>query len=319
MVTILNIDKKDCQDIGMKCEHEWKEYYDAFSYFSKESVRDGCHPRKLEHPHSKRAIVLVHGLTDSPYYLTAIADIFHHEFGYNVYLPLLHCHGLRQPMGMKGVHLEEWKKNVLFSLDTAAPKAEELSIGGFSTGGTLSLHAAVNNPLVNSSLYLFSTALDLAGGILGNLKEKFLRSSLTGIIEYFDKNKPLIGVNPFRYDRVDMDGAKELAKLIKETDILLSSFTTDNPFPKNVFAAHSESDTVASIEGIKRFTDICRPDKVTLYRIPKKGQVSHASLLLKEPVYAESDTDHDAPLESANPFFDDMMDTIRAMHSFHRP
>ena len=58
-------------------DHEWLGYYDRFRYFSPEKVRDGCHPRIMEHPEStKKAIVLVHGLTDSPYFMTAIGDYF---------------------------------------------------------------------------------------------------------------------------------------------------------------------------------------------------------------------------------------------------
>ncbi len=297
----------------MDKQYEWKEYYDAFPYFSEEGVRDGCHPRKFEHPTTHRAIVLVHGLTDSPYFMEKIAEFFYHNLGYNVYLPLLHCHGLKEPKNMAGVSLEEWKKNVSFSLDIAESKAKTLSVGGFSTGGTLSLYFAVEQERINGALYLFSSALDLAGGILGDLKELFLRTSLTGIVDYFDRNKPLIGENPFRYDRIDIDGAKELAKLLKETDQLLSDFSKETPFPKKVFAAHSESDTIASIGGIEQLLQICSPERYIFYRIPKKEQVLHASLVLKEPVYAASASNNDQYLEPANPVFNEMMETIRKL------
>jgi len=77
---------------------EWLEYYERFAYFSADAVRDGCHPRLFKHTApSDKAIVLVHGLTDSPYFMTAIARHFHTRLGYDAYLPLLHCHGLKQP------------------------------------------------------------------------------------------------------------------------------------------------------------------------------------------------------------------------------
>ena len=53
-------------------DHEWSAFYDHFDYFSPDAVRDGCHPRIMERPDAREAIVLVHGLTDSPYFLTAI-------------------------------------------------------------------------------------------------------------------------------------------------------------------------------------------------------------------------------------------------------
>ena len=30
--------------------NEWLEYYDRFNYFSREKIRDGCHPRIMENP-----------------------------------------------------------------------------------------------------------------------------------------------------------------------------------------------------------------------------------------------------------------------------
>ncbi len=298
----------------MKRRYEWKEYYEAFPYFSAEQIRAGCHPRKIEHTQADKAIVLVHGLTDSPFFMEKIAEFFFQELGYNVYLPLLHFHGLQEPDTMRGVSLAEWKKNVSYALDVAESRSEILSIGGFSTGGTLSFYFAAEEKRINDALFLFSTALDLAGGILGDLKEMFLRTSLTGIVTYFERGKPLIGKNPYRYDRVDIDGAKELAKLIKETDQLLKGFNPEEPFEKKVFAAHSESDTTVSIEAIEQLIEVCKPEITTFYRIPKEKEVPHASLVLKEPIYAAHTSEEAPPLEPANPLFDEMMQALQTFH-----
>ena len=42
-------------------DDEWLDYYDKFLYFSPGEVRDGCHPRIMEHHQTTKAIVLVHG------------------------------------------------------------------------------------------------------------------------------------------------------------------------------------------------------------------------------------------------------------------
>jgi pimeloyl-ACP methyl ester carboxylesterase len=295
-------------------DREWLDYYDRFDYFSIATVRDGCYPRIMEHQQpTDKAIVLVHGLSDSPYFMMAIGEYFFSTLGYNVYLPLLHCHGLKQPNGMEGVSLDEWKANVNFAVDKAAQTATQVSIGGLSTGGTLSLYTAANNPKVNGTLYLFSAALDLAGGvfgIVGELKEILLRTFLTDIL---DNDKPLIGKNPYRYDRIDIDGARELSRLIAETDALLKTFTLDKPFTQHVFAAHSESDNTANITGIEDFQQVSIADKFTFFRIPKAIGVTHASLVLRDPVYAINANKTDEPLEKANPMFQAMLDAIRAI------
>ena len=262
-------------------EHEWLTYYERFSYFSPEKVREGCYPIIMEHPTpTQKAIVLVHGLSDSPHFVTAIGNFFHERLKYNVYIPLLHFHGLREPKGMEGVELEEWKANVCFAINSAASKSEEISIGGFSLGGALSFYFAIANPKVNDALYLFSAALDLkldSTGLLGDLLERLSRTPLVA----FDSNKPLIDENPYRYARIDIDGIRELARLIKETDILIKEFSRQTPFPRKTFAAHSESDTLTNIAGVEKLERTST--NFTFYRIPKALEVSHASLVLVRP------------------------------------
>ena len=287
--------------------HEWLNYYDRFEYFSPEKVRDGCYPRIMEHSNSEKAIVLVHGLTDSPYFMNAIGDHFYEKLGYNVYMPLLHFHGLKEPEGMEGVELEEWKANVSFSIKSASARCGELSIGGLSTGGTLSFYMAATNPKINGTLYLFSAALDLAGKrfqFIGDIAERLLRTPLAVL---FDSKKPLIGDNPYRYDRMDMDGAQELARLIKETDTIIDGYDEKDPFPQKVFAAHSECDTTANISGIEDLKKVSVPERYEFFRIKEEHGVSHASLVLKDPILKDG-----KKLEDENPQFQNMMDAIAA-------
>lgn len=300
------------QPSGIKRDNEWLGYYDRFSYFSSGNVREGCHPRIMEHRDpSRKAIVLVHGLSDSPYFMTAIGEYFFRHLGYNVYIPLLHCHGLKDPKGMEGVELEEWKANVDFAISTAALKAKEISIGGLSTGGTLGFYMATVNPGIQGSVYLFSAALDLAGGpfgMTGELKEILLQTFLADLL---DSNKPLVGDNPYRYTHIDMDGAAELARLIRETDVLIEGFSLRVPYSKKVFAAHSACDTTADIAGIEALQSVSAHDRFSLFRIPRELGVQHASVVLKEPIVKDGKL-----LEAANPVFIDMMDAISAFEKW---
>jgi esterase/lipase len=283
-------------------KNEWLDYYKKFPYFSPEAIREGCYPRIMEHPSAEEAIVLVHGLTDSPYFMTAIGEHFF-KLDYNVYLPLLHCHGLKVPVGMETVKLEEWKANVNYAVGQAKAKAKRVSIGGLSTGGTLSFYTAMTNPDITGKLYLFSAALDLAGGWKGQFLERLARfPGMANFLELFEKEKDLIGPNPYRYDHMDKDGARELARLIKETDALTRRFSKKNLIAKDIFAAHSESDDVASIEGIERMEKLCAPGRFTFFRIPKAKEVPHASVVLKEPVNNDGKV-----LETANPLFQEML------------
>jgi esterase/lipase len=261
----------------------------------------------MEHPGPvEKSVVLVHGLTDSPHFMAAIGEFFFHELGHNVYMPLLHCHGLKEPNGMEDVDLAEWKKNVAFAVERARATSQEVSIGGLSTGGTLSFHAAMTNPSVTGTLYLFSAALDLAGGLVGQLKERLARfPGLADFLELFEKDQNLIGPNPYRYAAIDKDGARELAKLLKETDALTRKIH-GTPLTRKIFAAHSECDDTASIQGIETIRMLTAPGRFTFFRLRKTENVTHASVVLNAPVLAPDGR----ILEEANPRFPQMMEAI---------
>jgi pimeloyl-ACP methyl ester carboxylesterase len=254
-------------------------------------------------------MVLVHGLTDSPLYMLAIAEYFYKSLGYNVYLPLLQCHGLKSPQGMAGVSLDEWKKNVRFAIRTAAENADRVSIGGLSTGGALSLYFGCTDPAITGDLYLFSAALGIYGGrlgIFGGILECFLRLPF---VRFLGSRKPLVGNHPYRYDRVPLNSAKELARLILELDRLLK--LPGNRMPaKRIFAAWSEFDKVVNVRKLKKLQYLAKENQLVRFIIPKAARVDHACLVLKEPVYAIGSQPGDAPLEEANPGFAEMMAAV---------
>jgi hypothetical protein len=77
-----------------------------------------------------------------------------------------------------------------------------------------------------------------------------------------------------------------------------------------VFAAHSESDTTAGIAGIEILEKASDPNRFKFFRILKKDDVSHASLVLKDSIFAVDASDPDDYLEFKNPKFQDMMEAI---------
>ncbi len=300
----------------MPADRTWRDYFTRFPYFTPDAIRPHCAPQRWLHdPPAERSVVLVHGLSDSPYFLTALARHFHLQLGYDVYAPLLQGHGLRQPNGMEQVRLADWKANLAYALDEAAARSSHVSVGGLSTGGTLSFQAAVHNPKVTGDVFLFSAALDLgagltgvAGDVMGEVAEYLLRSFLADVLDTRENGQPLIGPNPYRYARIDKDGARELAYLIDETDALRKHYDAKRPYPKRIFAAHSACDTTAHLDAIEDLEALCHPGAFTLFRLPKHLDVPHASVVLQHAI--EAPPGHE--LEPANPWFDQMMDAINA-------
>ena len=295
----------------------WHEYYEEFPCFSEQTVREGCQPRKMEHAvRSEKAIILIHGLSDSPHFLRAIGEFFHFKLGYDVYLPLLQGHGLNSPAKMKGVSLAAWKENVEFAISVASTSENSISIGGLSTGGTLGFYMSAVNPAVNGDLYLFSAALGLPEGWLGiggTVREFLLRLPFIGLLD--GRRKPPIGPNPYRYDYVSLSGAKELCRLISEVKNLIRSFRINKNYKKRIFSVSSEYDDVVSLGVINRLGQIAAKDQFVQQIIRKSLKVEHACVVLKSPIYAADTPFGEPPLEKPNPEFPQIMADIRGFQN----
>jgi esterase/lipase len=299
---------------------DWDEYYDRHfkGYINKNDVRDRCHPQIFKHEDDgqpRNAIVLVHGLTDSPYFMKDIGEYFCTEMGFDVYVPLLSAHGLKEPEDMKDASLIEWRKDVRFAVDVAKGSKGKVSIGGLSTGDTLSVEMALmDEESIDGGVFLFSAALGLASHT-GNLAEIFLRTPLANIFDQIDRSSLINSSpsgNPFRYSKMDIGGARELSKLIKELDLLTDRDILNQP----LFAAHSEADTTAAIDEIEELVSRSyqQHQKAELFRIGKNFGIPHASVVLKDPVRSINNS----PLEPKNIFFESMMESLHDFAKRHR-
>lgn len=292
---------------------DWDDYYSQNfrGYEEKSDIREGCHPLIFQHgDRSRNAIVLVHGLTDSPHFMRDISEYFCSEMGFDVYIPLLQAHDLKEPNGMVGVSTEEWKKDVRFALQTAQKSGGKVSIGGLSTGGTLSVEMALNDQsAIDGGVFLFSAALGLATP-LGDLSEMLLRTPWATFFDHLDKSRltnDSPSGNPYRYSQMDLGGSIELSRLIQELDNLTKNKSVTQP----LFAAHSEADTTADINVIESL--VAKSPKAELFRISKSFAIPHASVVLQNPVFSANNS----PLEPCNPFFMEMMRSINTFAIKH--
>lgn len=282
----------------------WNEHYASLEGLT----REGNGPRTfLQEGDLKPSIVLVHGLTDSPHYMDAIGRQFY-EWGFNVWIPLLPYHGLKEPESMRGVEADEWVNEVEFALETAREVGGPVSVGGLSTGGTLSLLLAIERPeLVSGAVFLFSAALDLQGS-WGNVKELLLRQkTLSSILARTEDRRadPLIGDNPYKYARMDIDGASQLAVLIKRIEKHYKGKPKYSGIAQPVFIAHSEADKAADIQEMEVLFKAMDEERVDFFRLPADKGVAHASLVLAEDV---TSTETGNVVQAANPHFDSMME-----------
>jgi pimeloyl-ACP methyl ester carboxylesterase len=212
---------------------------------------------------------------------------------------------------MVGVSLEQWKSNVDFAVTAAAEQADNISIGGLSTGGALGFTFAADHPLVNGDLLLFSAAFALHGGPRDSYG-RFLELMLTTPIPYMvEARGDLIGANPCRYKRVPYVGARELVRLMRENDGLIKAIKEGiTDFSRRVFSAWSEDDRVVSVAAIRKLSEIFAPGAYRSFIITQEKRVGHTSVVLEEPILGLDDSGDETPLEFANPYFDQMMEAL---------
>jgi len=106
----------------------------------------------------ERGILLIHGLSDSPYLLKPIARHLQKR-GFLVRSILLPGHGT-VPGDLLNIRYGEWIRATEYGIHQLKRQAEQLYLGGFSTGGALSIHEAMNNKEIKG-LILFAPAVGI--------------------------------------------------------------------------------------------------------------------------------------------------------------
>lgn len=100
-------------------------------------VADLVAPFELKVADSKTAILLIHGLTDSPYLFHDLAA-FYYEKGIVVRTLLLPGHGTA-PEALTKVDYKDWQQATQFAISQTLQDFDDIYLGGFSTGGALIL------------------------------------------------------------------------------------------------------------------------------------------------------------------------------------
>jgi len=106
----------------------------------------------------ERGILLIHGLSDSPYLLKPIARHLQ-ERGFLVRSILLPGHGT-VPGDLLNIRYQEWLRATEYGIHQLKSQTEKLYLGGFSTGGALCIQESMNNKEIKG-LILFSPAVGI--------------------------------------------------------------------------------------------------------------------------------------------------------------
>lgn len=206
--------------------------------FNRKAVLDANRPFELKpdealYPRNgrgryARGILLVHGLSDSPYFLKPIARHLQAR-GFLVRAILLPGHGT-VPGDLLSVRYEEWIRATEYGIAQLKTEVEALYLGGFSTGGALCMREALMNPDVHG-LILFAPAAGIRSPW----------ASLAGFLQLFTD---WIGGSAddsdyAKYESFAVNGGTQVYRLTREID---AAFASGKRLSMPVFTAVSADD-----------------------------------------------------------------------------
>jgi esterase/lipase len=165
-----------------------------------------------------RGIVLIHGLSDSPYHMRYLAEHFRKR-GFLSRAILLPGHGTK-PGDLTEVTVEEWLKATEYAIKSMQAEVDQLFIGGYSLGGALAVHYALQNQKDLSGLFLFNPSLKV-GTRLAWLAGP-LTPFKTWLVVHQDQDFA-------RYDSFTTNSGKQIDRLVNKIDKLTSKGGADHP------------------------------------------------------------------------------------------
>lgn len=176
------------------------------------------------HGERKGGVLLLHGLTDSPYHMRRLAETFAKQ-DYAVLALRLPAHGTL-PGALTQIAWQDWYAAVRFAVDLLSQEVDELPItlGGFSTGGALALHYTIlalqdSDLLVPERVFLFSPALSVSA------EARFANwHKVVSWIPAFNKFKwveILPEYDPFKYNSFPKNAGDQIFRLTRANQALI--------------------------------------------------------------------------------------------------
>ena len=164
------------------------------------------------------AVVLLHGLTDSPYSLRHVARRYR-ELGFVAVAIRLPAHGT-VPAALSDVEWEDWSEATRLAVREARRRAgaTPLHLVGFSNGGALAMKYALDalgdenlprpDRLVLLSPMIGITSFARFAGVFGwpAVFPAFAKAAWLGVVPEF---------NPFKYNSVPINGARQSSLLTR--------------------------------------------------------------------------------------------------------
>lgn len=199
---------------------------------------------KNDNGNNIHAIILVHGLLDSPIVMHSMASALN-KAGFFIRNLLLPGHGLK-PEALFNVHYQQWLDCVNFAIESLPKNIKKVSLVGLSTGALLNLYIASQLDSNIESLVLVAPAIKL-------------KNPLAHCLPILNCLTP---VYPWLYHRAETDFAKyqsmpvNAAYQVYQLSHKLNKKIKNSPIPCPIFMVISQDDeTVSTAAAVRFFKD----------------------------------------------------------------
>ena len=127
----------------IKCDKYKTSMFNNLSAPLEPNVVNLIAPYELSHKGNDKVIVLIHGLTDTPYHFHDLSEKFY-DMGFDVRTLLLPGHATTAHELSK-ISYKDWQLATRYIIENSKNKYSEVLLGGFSTGGALIFDYLKNN------------------------------------------------------------------------------------------------------------------------------------------------------------------------------
>ena len=202
----------------------------------------------------RRGILMVHGLTDSPFMFTDLAGYFRQQ-GFHVLVIPLPGHGTR-PGDMLEIRWRDWWQAHQHAVDLLSAEVDEIYLCGFSAGAVLNIYQALQDKRIRA-LFLFAPALRIRPMARLGCPLAALGRHLPHLA-WFDLQPDS---DYFKYESITWRSVCEVYRMIEALNRLLTIGELGIP----VFVAASEDDKTIDAQAIVEWFTSLRTQKQMLY------------------------------------------------------
>ncbi|SFD19718.1 alpha/beta hydrolase [Pseudoalteromonas denitrificans] len=117
------------------CEKYKTAMFQQYKQNNTANVLNLISPYELTIKNNNKVIILIHGLTDTPYHFHDLSKQFY-EMGFDVRTLLLPGHGTT-PTELSKTSYKDWQLATHYIIENSKKDYEQVLLGGFSTGGAL--------------------------------------------------------------------------------------------------------------------------------------------------------------------------------------